>query len=190
MFDIYWGQFKYLFIEQINGIYYSDLMILIILAALVVFVPGYVLHIKKGVPFSRIFLAFLTVAYLGVMLLITIFRRDPGSRSATISLWINLGIAGRNVYSVRQVIYSFMNVALFVPWGILIALHRTDQTFSKIIVMTTLIGFITSSLIEVIQLFTGTGKFELTDLITNVAGTFIGALIIGVGVIIKRMARK
>lgn len=190
MFDVYWGNLKFIFLEQINGIYYSDLILIMFVSALVTFVPGYALHIKKGITKKQIALAFLTFSYLGIMLMITVFRRDPGSKKGYISTHLNLGLTRTTVYSTRQVIYSVLNFALFVPWGILIGLHRHSQNMIRIIVMTTLIGFITSFMIEVIQLLTGTGRFEVTDLFTNVAGTFFGVICIAIGVKIKRMAEK
>jgi glycopeptide antibiotics resistance protein len=190
MFGINWGQFKFIFLEQINGIYFSDLLMIAIVAALVSFVPGYILHIKKRVTVQRIILAFLTIAYAGVILMLTLFRRQPGSRSSTITLWLDFGFAGGHVYSLRQAMYSLLNVALFVPWGILLGLFRTKQRVPRIIIMTTLLGFISSFSIELIQLMTGMGKFELTDLVTNITGTFIGVFLVGVVIIIKRMAKN
>ena len=186
----YLVRFKELFLEQINGIYYSDLMIILILSALVTIVPGYVLHVKKGVTKRRVALAFFTASYFGLILMLTVFRRAPGSRFGEVHTDINLGMTLTSVYSVRQLIYSIMNFALFVPWGVLLGLYRTSQKASRNVVMTTLIGFITSFCIELIQLVTGRGRFEVTDLFTNVLGTFFGGICVLIGVNIKRMTKK
>lgn len=185
MWDISFGQVKYLFLEQIHGIYYSDLLIVLLLAAFVTIIPGYVLHIKNGVTGKRILHVFLTVAYAGIMLLLTILRRQVGSKSLEVYTYLNLGLTSSGIYSRMQVIYSFMNFALFVPWGVLIGLYRTDQNPGRILIMTTLIGFITSFAIEFIQLITGTGNFEVTDLFTNVLGSAFGAILVCIFVIIR-----
>lgn len=190
MLDVYWRNFKFLFLEQIDGIYYSDLILILFISALVSVVPGYVLFIKKGISKKQIALAFFTFLYMGIMLMITVFRREPGTKNGSISVHLNLGLTRTTVYSARQVIYSALNFALFVPWGIILGLHRHSQNMIRIIVMSSLIGFITSFMIEVIQLITGTGRFEVTDLLTNVAGTFFGAICVAIGVKIKRMAEK
>ena len=186
----YLVRFKELFLEQINGIYYSDLMIILILSALITIVPGYVLHVKKGVAKRRVALTFFMASYFGLILMLTLFRRAPGSRFGEVYTDLNLGMTRTSVYSVRQLIYSIMNFALFVPWGILIGIYRSSQKDGRNIVMTTLVGFITSFCIEPIQLITGRGRFEVTDLFTNVLGTFFGVICVVIGVNIKRMIKK
>ena len=186
----YLSYFNNLFLEQIRGIYFSDLIILLLMGALICFVPGYVLHIKKSIKTSRIVIIYLMVVYFGVILLLTILRRDAGSKSGEIYTDLNLGFTRAGVYSVRQFMYSLMNVALFVPWGILLGLYRIGQPLIRIVFMTTITGFITSIAIEITQNITRTGNFEVTDLFTNVVGTFIGAICVTMCVIILRRMKK
>ncbi len=187
----FFSKFKLLFLEQIEGIYYGDVAIMLIAAGLICFVPGYALHIKKGISWRKIFQAFFLLMYLEVILALTIFRRKAGLSSGEINSNLNLGFTSGSIYSLRETIYSIMNVLLFVPWGIVVGLYRKSQRPFRILVLTTLTGFITSSLIEIIQLFTGRGRFEVTDLFTNVVGTFLGALfVVCGGIIANRMARK
>lgn len=188
--ELYLNQLKFLFVEQIDGIYYSDLLIMVILAALISFVPGYILHVKKGLPWRRVFLAFITLSYLGVILMLTIFRRDVGSASAIIYVRLNLGFTKTKIYSVRQMMYSFLNLLLFVPWGFLLGLFRTSERPLRIIFLTTLTGFLTSSSIEIIQRITRTGKFEVTDLFTNTVGTFLGVVIAVIGITICKRIKQ
>lgn len=190
MIEEYFGKIKWLFIEQISGIYANEIFATIIVAAAVTLLPGYVLHEKKGVPIKKVFLAFLTVSYAGIMFLLTIFRREPGSRPMEIFIGLNLGITLDGIYSPMEMVYSLFNFFMFFFWGILIGLFRTAQKPVKIVQMTTLVGFVTSFSIEFIQLLTGTGSFELTDLLTNVTGAFFGALFVALGVIISKRMNK
>ncbi len=185
MFNISLEQIWWIFIEQTRGIYYSDVLLVLLIAAFVAIVPGYILHIKHGLSVKRIILIFLTLFYGGIILLLTVFRREAGSKSMEIYTYLNLGMTRRGIYSRSQVIYSMMNLVLFVPWGIIMGLYRENQNPVRIIIMSTLIGFITSFTIELTQLITGTGRFEVTDLFTNVAGCFIGAIFVSVYVIIR-----
>lgn len=191
MSDYFFDKFKFLFLEQIRGIYYSDVLLMILIAALICFIPGYILHVKRGLPWGKVFLAFSTVGYLEVILALTILRREAGSAAGEIYTNLNLGFTLGSIYSMRQTLYSLFNVLLFVPWGILVGVYRVSQKPVRIIVLTMLTGFVTSAVIEILQLITGTGKFEVTDLLTNVTGTFIGAFFVAIGVtIVKRMTRK
>ncbi len=186
----YYGWVKWLFLEQISGIYLSQILMVLIFAAFVTLIPGYILHVKKNVSIRRVILYFFTVAYAGIMLLLTIFRREWWSRSSYINIYLNLGITFDGVYSSMEVVYSMFNFFMFFFWGILLALFRTDQKPIRIIAMTTVIGFISSDIIETMQFLTGTGHFEMTDLVTNVAGAFCGAVFVAIGVLIsKRMSR-
>lgn len=75
----------------------------------------------------------------------------------------------------KQVVYSFLNVLFFVPWGFLIA-SAMDNNLRRFF-MAIIYSFLTSLAIEVLQYFTRTGASEVTDLVTNVFGGFIGCLI-------------
>ncbi len=75
----------------------------------------------------------------------------------------------------KQVVYSFLNVIFFVPWGFLIA-SAIDNSVRRIF-MTVFYSFLTSLAIEVAQYYTRTGASEVTDLVTNVSGGIIGCVI-------------
>ncbi|SEG25610.1 Glycopeptide antibiotics resistance protein [Butyrivibrio sp. Su6] len=172
--------FRWLVIEQLGGLYISQFQFLFIILCLFIIVPGYVFHVKRKVPWSKVFLVFFTVYYLGVILLIAIIRREPGSRNGGIGVYFNLGISRGHIYSYMYTVYSLLNIALFFPWGLLIVLYRKKDPLFRAVIMTVLVGFITSFGIEILQALTGRGIFELTDLFTNVTGTFAGAMIGGV----------
>lgn len=63
------------------------------------------------------------------------------------------------------------NVILFVPWGILCSIEK--RLLSKSLVL----GMLFSLGIEMTQLFTGVGLFEVCDLINNTVGIIIGYIL-------------
>lgn len=177
----YWDLFIKLIGEQTRGIYLRDIL-LVSLVALLLLVLSKAVMLRRGTEVSRrqLLLTFWTVFYAGVLLLITIFRRESGSRSGNIEIRLNLGSLTGGWYRVKQAAYSILNVILFVPWGFLLRLKRGEDSFFKSVFMTALIGFLTSFTIECFQLVTKRGVFEITDLVTNVSGTVIGAVMASV----------
>lgn len=63
------------------------------------------------------------------------------------------------------------NILLFIPLGASVKLHIKSK---HPIVVTLFVGFIFSFCIEILQLFTRCGYFELFDLILNCAGMAVG----------------
>ena len=167
--------------EQTRGIYIRDI-IMVILVALLLLVISKAVMLKKGEVISRsqMILTFWILFYAGLLLLITIFRRKAGSRAGDVHIRLNLGSLRGGWYMIKQAAYSILNVVLFVPWGFLLRFKRSEDGFFKAIVMTALVGFLTSFTIEFFQYETRRGIFEITDLVTNVSGTVIGALIASV----------
>ncbi len=165
-----------LLIEQVKGIRVGDIIIMVAALALVVLVPGYLISIKKRIPYKRFIHIFLTLCYMGIILFITVLRREPGSRAGRTNFTLYFGWAKGSYNSRRLFVYSALNVLLFVPWGFLIHRFVGRVKAFKGIILTVLIGFTTSVLIEVVQYLTGTGVFELIDIATNTTGAFIGAV--------------
>lgn len=164
-------------IEQLSGIYLSDLMILLAVLALLVLVPGYIICIKKGISYRWAVHLYMTLAYLGIILIVTVFRRELGSRSGNVHLNIDLGFSNGVIWSKRQIMYCLLNVILFIPWGFCVFRFMEKENVIKGIVLSFLVGFSTSVFIEITQLITRTGVFEITDILTNTSGTCLGALL-------------
>ncbi len=166
-----------LFLEQMSGIYISDFIIILFISALICVIPGYLLRKKRDDGLSILFHVFLTIYYAGIILLFTIFRRGLGSRHSGIQTYLYLGVSMNSIYSKRQFLYSLMNIALFIPWGMLVSKWWKKDFYLKAVIMATLVGFLTSFGIECMQHITRTGFFELTDILTNTSGTGIGAIV-------------
>lgn len=178
-------------IEQTSGMYVGDILNIILMLTLVVLIPGYIISRKKGVPYRRFVYLFTTLLYCGIILFITIFRRAAGSKSGQIVTFLQLGSVNGSRLSLRQSIYSLLNVFLFIPWGYLLYLGNGDKNTVKRLFITTLLGFLSSFCIECVQLTTKRGVFEVTDMITNTTGTLIGALIcMMVLALVKRFLRN
>ena len=74
------------------------------------------------------------------------------------------------MYSLRNIVG---NILLFVPLGFSFPLRFKVNKFWKVI----LLGFFTSCLVEVIQLFTSIRSFDVDDLILNTFGAIIGFIL-------------
>lgn len=106
---------------------------------------------------------------------ITLFRRQPGTRG-TVYASLYFGSLTGDFWSRQQFFYSLLNTLFFVPWGILWGFYRYQDSVMRRVLMVTIYSFLTSFSIEVAQLVTGRGFFELSDLITNTAGGLVGSL--------------
>lgn len=167
-------------IEQLDGIRLIDIVICILLA-LIITSLYYLVFLRNRIEKKNSFLVFLfaAVLYFEMTVFITIIRRQPGSEyySGNIVPYIEWGYVGDNKYAVRQVVYNILNVVLFVPVGFFVrGLRRSDNTV-KNGVISVMIGFLYSFIIEILQLLSKRGTFELTDIVTNVAGSCLGVII-------------
>ena len=104
------------------------------------------------------------------------FYRRIGSEKSKINTWLYFGFRKWDgTVDEKQVVYSFLNVVFFVPWGFLLASAMENNV--RRFVMTFFYSLITSLTIEVLQYLTKTGTSEITDLVTNVSGGLIGCLL-------------
>lgn len=117
--------------------------------------------------------AFLT--YMVIMLCITFLSRLDGDMSMNVDMKrIDLKLFSSWGRNARNHAYVIENVLLFIPYGFLLAcVFRTARKIFPVL----FIGMISSLAIEVIQLVTGTGIFQIDDLLTNTLGAVIGYII-------------
>ncbi|MBE5825497.1 MAG: VanZ family protein [Butyrivibrio sp.] len=167
-----------IFAKETEGIRLENMLILFILAAAAVCFGGWIAGRKREVKCKRMIHMYLFLVYMGFLFTITIFRRPIGSREGIVHLFINLGFGLRSGRpSLKISAYSIFNILLFVPFGVLASIAIRNKSRARGILVSTAIGFALSLTIECIQLATGRGMFETTDLLTNTAGSLIGALI-------------
>ncbi len=170
---------SHVFVTEIQGIKLENQLVLLAIEAILVLIPGIILWKKGKITYKRLAHIFFLIAYLGVVLSITIFRRAEGSREGIIHLDMILGFGIRTGQPSKWIgTFSAFNILLFVPLGALIFLFFKEKKALRGVGLTTLIGALISLTIEVTQLITGRGMFEVSDLLTNTMGSFIGAFIV------------
>ncbi len=163
--------------QELQGIHISNILIITAVALAAAFLIYIIFHNKGRFNNKKELVhLWMTLEYAGVLLLITIFRRGIGERGE-IAKWYGFGFGLSGIKSSFQTIIVLLNVFLFVPWGVFISLYGKKKNPLCNIFITTVLGFATSLSIECIQLITGTGFFEVLDIIANSFGAFIGALI-------------
>ncbi len=130
---------------------------------------------KRTISVNKKRALILMVVYACFIFQIAFYRRF-GTEKSMINTRIYFGLRRYDgTVDEKQVVYSFLNVLFFIPWGVLIS-SAMDNNFRRII-MTCIYSFLTSLTIEVMQYITQTGVTEVTDLVTNVTGGMIGCVI-------------
>ncbi len=145
-------------------------------------------------PIKRYIVAVLIIVYACFMFQVAIYRREPGAEHR-VRTDIDFGSLKGDFVAEMQVGYCILNVLFFLPLGSLLALRRklidSNESFLKTLFLCTLLSFIGSSCIELTQLATGTGIFEITDIIANTCGGYAGAgLVCVVWIIVERFLRS
>ncbi|MEY8328828.1 VanZ family protein [Lachnospiraceae bacterium 48-33] len=118
---------------------------------------------------GRTVIAFLFFSYVIMVLYITYFSREPGSR-----IGIDLQIFGTWGQRAQSKAYFLENILLFIPFGCCfpIVWRRMRNPFFLLLTA----GVISVS-IELSQYITRRGYCQIDDVITNIFGAFIGCLI-------------
>ncbi len=124
---------------------------------------------------KRRWLFALLIVYLLVLFRITVFRSRsyPIDFSVNLSLFTDL-VATYHENGIWMVIYLVVgNIVWFMPFGFLL-----PMIWKKLRAYNTIpLGFCLSLIIEMSQLLTGKGMFEIDDLVLNTAGCAFGYLI-------------
>lgn len=108
--------------------------------------------------------------YLMIILVITFFSREDGSRNHAmdLELFSTWGINARNNAFVVENILLFIPYGFVCPWAFPWLRGSFRNTFA---------AFATSLGVETFQLITGRGYFQIDDILTNVLGAVIGYVI-------------
>lgn len=122
-----------------------------------------------SVPGTQLLLWFLVAVYFAMMLSITLFSREPGSRTGVdvklFETWGNQRLPDR---------YFVENILLFLPFG---ALLPAAVPFLRRWWYCVYAAFATSMMLETVQLLTERGFCQLDDVVTNTLGAAIGYLV-------------
>lgn len=124
---------------------------------------------KQRQTWKEMIVVALFAAYLLIVLIQTLFSREPGSRHGMdmipFSTW------GTNEQSHA---YMIENVILFLPFGILFPMAKEKNVHWKLIFAC---SFCFSVSLETVQLLTGRGFCQVDDVIMNTLGGCLGYLI-------------
>lgn len=128
----------------------------------------------------------LTVLFLIVVYIYTVFGREPLPEPRiclvpfqTIKDIQQYPYISHGQYILREVI---LNIILLMPLGFLLTCLRWH------FLLVTLIGFLCSLSIEVMQYYTCTGTFEVDDLIYNTSGVLIVSVVVTLLMKLRRYA--
>lgn len=130
----------------------------------------------RKIKWYREVLLALILGYACFGVQITLLRRESGSRGVMYT-FLHLGNLFGDWYERQQFFYAFLNVCFFIPWGLLWGLWRSGDEAWKRMLMVTGYSFLTTAAVEILQLVTGRGFFEVTDIVTNLAGGMIGGML-------------
>ena len=124
---------------------------------------------RRGKAPRRLWAPVCFFTYLALMGIITFLSREDGS-----AVGMDLQIGSGLHINARNDAYLVENILLFVPYGFCYAWYRCRK---GILFSGMFVAFTTSFLIEVMQLITERGIFQLDDIITNTIGGVLGVLI-------------
>jgi glycopeptide antibiotics resistance protein len=121
---------------------------------------------KSHISFRKIVSKYLFVCYIMFVLYLVLFSREPGSRET-----VNLKFFGTYSESPRAQAYMFENILLLIPFGFLLPfLSKRLRTFTHALTL----GALLSIIIEITQLITKRGYFQVDDIWLNTIGSGLG----------------
>lgn len=123
----------------------------------------------KKFPFAKTFLWLALAGYIATVFAVTLLRGE-GLRDSNFHLFRAWREAW-NIFSFKNWANVLLNIAMFVPLGILLPwIHKLFRKWYIILGC----GFAFSLVIEIFQGITRTGLFDVDDLFSNTLGTIFG----------------
>lgn len=157
---------KYLVKDLINSFQYIPLFLGLWIFVLLILLCLNKKKIKQGEQKIRVYETASLLAYLGIMIMLTFWSRESGSVTK-----IDLHIGSSLKINNRNDAMFMENVLLFIPYGFFVGWYKR---WKYCLWRGGVVGCITSLMIEVLQLLTGRGVFQIDDIITNTLGCIIG----------------
>lgn len=163
------------------------IILLALLIGLGYFIYKKIFHGKKSIVIRNIVMLFLFIGYLIVVLSVTFFGRHSSHSQINLHFFSSYRTAW-NSFDVKNWQFLIFNIIMFVPLGILLPLAH--KRFYKA-TYTFLTGFALTCLIEIVQLITSRGVFELDDIFNNFLGTIIGySMVMPFIILLKKQRNK
>lgn len=177
--------------QQFDGIQFDSMLIYALIGIILcnMFIYIYTLISHKKISLTQRIFIMLFVVYACFMYMITIEKREPGSRNE-IHLMLDFGNLKGDYLQIQQAIYCMLNFVFFVPLGIILSVLQKHKNFFHRVSIVLLQSFLVSMIIEVLQLVTRRGYFETTDIVINTAGGFAGGIIAAVVIALSGMKRE
>lgn len=174
--------------EQIKAFSIPIFIFMILLGIVFVAIKSLVLKRIKNQEINLITISMeiLLVVCLCFFYQVTFLNREAGSRTDIIRLPFTRIFDQRGNLHFKELLYSLFNVFLFMPWGFFLSLHKRKLHFFRNVTLVAAYSFLVSLLIECMQLITQRGYFEIEDLICNVLGAIVGAMISNTFIIVTR----
>ena len=173
------GEICHMIGQQFEGFSMKMFLFMIVVGTLVIYGIILLYEKKSGKKIDRL----KKIAYLGLMIYmsflfqITYYRREPGSRLGVVTSLQDISVYLRDS---EQMMYQILNVLLFAPYGIFFTMIlRQIRGWRRILIIISF-SYLCSLAIEMTQLLTHRGYFEVADLLMNVLGGLVGCFIAGV----------
>lgn len=148
---------------------------------------------KRKMQLSNVLAGLVMALYGSVMLQLTLVCRESGSRIG-VELDLFHGLTGpESDFRWMMFAYVVLNCMLFVPFGFVLSLFSkvNEKSAGMQCVLVTLVSLATSLLIEIVQLITKRGYYEVQDLVVNTLGGVIGWVLFRIIYVIgKKLLRK
>lgn len=165
-------------IDEIIGMLQEYIILAVagLLAMAVIMGTGYfvvykkILRGRKSIAVKDMVMLSLLAGYLIVVISITFLQRNSFYGQVNLHFLSSYKTAW-NSFEVRSWQLLIFNIIMFVPLGILLPIaHKSFRKISH----TLAAGFALTCIIEVMQLITSYGIFELDDIFNNLLGTLTG----------------
>ncbi|MBQ7777185.1 MAG: VanZ family protein [Lachnospiraceae bacterium] len=124
---------------------------------------------RQGLTALKVLPVVCFYTYLALLIIITFLSRESGNKTG-----LDLQIGSTLRINVRNDAFLIENILLFIPYGFCFAWYRGRRS---VLLQSFVLGFFTSLGIEIMQLITGRGLFQVDDILTNTLGAVLGVLI-------------
>lgn len=170
---VFWNSFQNVCHLEFRNVSLGSLIIFLFFGAIVVHI-GCLIYVRvkrHSIYLSTEIIIILLISYTAFIAQVTLLSRElEGTARVFDTKWLRID------ESMDQNITNLLNIALFIPFGVLIAVILINRNGLKRIIMAVNYCFLTSLLIECTQYLTKRGYFEIDDIEANIVGGLSGSI--------------